>query len=466
MYGIELSRISKLFLDRDQSTAQDALARRQSFGVVLECGEDVARSYTLQVAALTAASIAVRCFPGAVRVSLAPGTLDAPLLVWPALHLTIGRALAEIVGAGAVAEASGGCERGQRVVFGDAAVRGPALRATFDGWIAKVGPAHEIERLSEREYCSVTGVLMGALAMSELFLLFAEITPEACRRVIALSLWRPDLDPGDPAALGIPVEALPGALWALGLGHLGNAYLWTLGTLPYVDPTVIELFLNDFDKVEPENVETGLIFNAGNVPNRKTRACAEWLERRQFGTRLIERRFDETFRCRDDEPRLVLCGFDSNPARRDLTTAKFLRVAESGLGGNVGNFDTISFHTLPNPRDVTELWPDLSAEEKRKRSEHQDRVARENAGYRGLGRDKCGRYELAGKAVAVPFVGAGAASLVIAETLRLLHGGSAYSDIRLALGAPRKRVAQRIGDYGIDDLAGIAFAPAKKLSER
>ena len=56
-------------------------------------------------------------------------------------------------------------------------------------------------------------------------------------------------------ALGMQVEFLPREFWALGLGHLGNAYLWSLATLPYPQSRRdVEIFLNDFDRVEPENV--------------------------------------------------------------------------------------------------------------------------------------------------------------------------------------------------------------------
>ena len=118
----------------------------------------------------------------------------------------------------------------------------------------------------------------------------------------------------------------------LGLGHLGNAYLWALATLPYGGPTAPLVFLNDFDKIESENVETGLIFNTSDICSYKTRICGAWLEERGFQTAFVERRFDANLPCREDEPRLAFCGFDSNAARRDLATAGFLRVVESGLG--------------------------------------------------------------------------------------------------------------------------------------
>ena len=207
-----------------------------------------------------------------------------------------------------------------------------------------------------------------------------------------------------------------------------------------------------------------MIFTAADEDILKTRVCSKWLEDRGFRTRLIERPFDSNFRCRTAkpqvEPRLALCGFDSNPARRDLQTAEFPRVMESGLGGTKDNFDTISFHTLPNPRSAQELWPDLSREEQDKQREYLERVARENRAYSPLGNDVCGRAELAGKSVAVPFVGATAATLVLAEAVRLLHDGPAYTDIKVALSGLDRRFAEMARTYGVQDLAGMEFCDA------
>ncbi len=57
--------------------------------------------------------------------------------------------------------------------------------------------------------------------------------------------------------------------------------------------------------------------------------------------------------------------------------------------------------------------------------------------------DRCGVTLLAGKAVGAPFVGAVAASLVIAEVLRLLHGGPLHQLIDLDLKFPEFRTAVR-----------------------
>jgi len=460
---MKLSRISKLFVDGGEISAADALARRERHRIIIKCGTDVTRSRTLQLAVLTAANIAGRCFPGAVRFFLDPGLAEAPLLIWPRLETTFGAALAEIAGAESLVGSNDAEEARHILLFGKATAARAALRVTFDGWVAKVGPIDKVERLQEREFCALAGTLAGALAISEVFLSFAGLNIEAARRSIGLSLWRPDLPPDDPSAIGVPVQFLPGELWVLGLGHLGNAYLWALAALPYANPTDAEIYLNDFDIVEPENCDTGIIFGSRDVSALKTRVCAVWLERRGFRTRLIERPFDSNCRCRtvrpQIEPRLALCGFDSNPARRDLETAD-LRVMESGLGGTKDNFDTISFHALPNPRPVAELWPDLRQEEQARQQDHFDRVARENHAYAELSDDACGRAELAGKSVAVPFVGAIAATLVLAEVLRLLHEGPIYADIKIVLSDLERLFAETTRNYGALDLVGLRSCDA------
>jgi hypothetical protein len=335
-----LSRISKLLIDRNATSPGAALAQRRAHGVTLCCGDDVASSYTLQLATLTAARIATRCFPGAVRFSVTPALAQAPLLIWPWLHRTFGDALVEILEVGALS--GSGVAASRALVFGNAPSADGAYRVTFDGWIAKVGPANKVARLAEREYFPVAGILAASLALSELFLSFADISLEAARRTVGLSLWRPDLDIGEAEALGLPVEFLPGAMWVLGLGHLGNAYLWSLATLPYEEPSAVEFALFDFDKVEKDNVETGVLLTADDVDSFKAHACNAWLRRHKFKARLVERRFDATFRVQAQEPLLALCGFDSNPSRRDLPHAQFRRVIDSGLGGMANNFDTIA----------------------------------------------------------------------------------------------------------------------------
>ena len=87
------------------------------------------------------------------------------------------------------------------------------------------------------------------------------------------------------------------------------------------------------------------------------------------------------------------------------------------------------------------------------------------SGYATVGKDDCGRVDLAGKAVAVPFVGVFAGALVLAEMLRIAHGGAAYTDLKVRLDALGNRTIRAAGTYGADDLVGIEFLEARKLSQ-
>src|SRR6266851_4263881 len=178
-----LSRIDKLFVDRDGTEADAARVRRAGFTVTICCGTDVEGSYTLQLAALTAVCLAARCFPGAVRVVLSEKLQAARLLVWPSLNLTMIAAFTALLDAQAITTTPRAASAA--ILLGDAPPIQNALRVTFDGWIVQVGPASRTERLPEREYCSLAGVLGAAIAISEVFLSFADVSIEAGRRVVA-----------------------------------------------------------------------------------------------------------------------------------------------------------------------------------------------------------------------------------------------------------------------------------------
>jgi hypothetical protein len=233
-----------------------------------------------------------------------------------------------------------------------------------------------------------------------------------------------------------------------------------MASLPYAEPELVTAHLNDFDEIEDENHETSVIFEPGDR-GLKSRVMSHWLEARGFGTRLLERRFDSTFRCQPDEARLAFCGFDSNAPRRDLATAGFDAVVEVGLGDSADNFDTLSLHTLPNPRSEDDLWPDVTPEVAALQTRDAEVAARSNSAYANLAPDECGRILLAGKAVAVPFVGAIAAAFGVAEALRHLHGGPRFHQLKLRLGAQQLIVPRETRRYGPTDLRGLSFCKTR-----
>ena len=87
------------------------------------------------------------------------------------------------------------------------------------------------------------------------------------------------------------IGSLPASAWLIGLGHLGQAFLWTLGLLPYGSPEEVSLVLQDFDELVEANDSTSLLTTRRKLGVKKTRAMALWCESRGFRTSIIERRF-------------------------------------------------------------------------------------------------------------------------------------------------------------------------------
>lgn len=67
------------------------------------------------------------------------------------------------------------------------------------------------------------------------------------------------------------------------------------------------------------------------------------------------------------------------------------------------------------------------------------------------------------QSVAVPFVGAAASTLVVAEVLRLLHGGPSYASLKLRLAASGGGLNQPVGTYSAQDFVGLTFCEPRQL---
>jgi hypothetical protein len=433
-------RVQKLLVDRDGADPAAVRELLRSRTVILTCGHEVASSPTLQAAVLTAANVASRCLPGTVRLDLAG--VDASLCVpWPSAS-TLTQAVADI--APPADDAGTGGE--VRIVFGTRPDCRTGLQVTFDGWSAVVAPQSMGIRLPEQHRCVLAGVLGGALAVGEVFLDLTGVAIEASRRAIGLSLWRPDLDWGASEAIGVPLEYLPAEFWSLGLGHLGQAYLWCIGLLPYSRQSEAKAILNDFDTIVSANLDTGLLTYPAHLGRLKTRVACGWFEGLGFRPRLVERHFDKRTVRGPDEPALALCGFDGRGPRHLLDSSGFDRVIECGLGNTAADFDVLDFHTLGSPTTpAAELWPTTSGAA----ADVSEGEVLKNPFYRSIReRSGCGHMQLAGVSVAVPFMGVTAGALVVAEALRMLHAGERYQHIRLQLRCPREGRAHAVpGGY-------------------
>jgi hypothetical protein len=436
-YEETLSRTIKIAIDSGEAaTLEDAEKIFQGYHLTIEVGPSVAASPTLQASLLSAVNAGRRAFLGGVSVG---GSLGFDLLIPWKKCKSIEEAIIDLHG---VVVKTVPCKH-PRVIIGD--VSNPlgiglfAVRVTFDGWVSGVVPVDDGRRLPEKQEFTPSGVLAGALAVSEAFQHIRGGNPMAGRRAIGLSLWR--LEPGiswlDCIEIGPPLNHLPSKLWLIGLGHLGQAFLWTLGFLPYANPKDVSLILQDVDVLSDANDSTSPLTFAPVKKERKTRAIAKWCEDRGFQASIIERLFTADFNVNSNEPVVGICGVDNAMARSVLEDVGFSRVIEAGLGKGDQSYLAFQVHTFPGTESAKSRWgiyPDNYPA-----SNSDLKPAYEALSRKGL--DKCGIARLAGRSVGACFVGMVASSIMVAELLRMVNGAHAYSLIDSTLRSLDQRTA-------------------------
>lgn len=413
-----LHRTAKYFMDSGRAKSHDeAMELLAQFGLTIYVGRDVADSIHHQNALLTLVNMAVRTLLGGVDVIGLPD-MQSPTPLAPGRSMK--QAVIEL--GGRVSTAAN--DAWPSAILGDAVAptsKLPCWRITWNGWRGGVIPLRESTQLQEDEAIAIAPLLAAAVCAAEAFAFHAGDHSMAGRRGSGLSLWNPGADWLAADETESAVCFLPSRLWMIGLGNLGQAYAWLLAALPYQDRGLVELVLNDFDRVAPSNESTSILSRKVDINRKKTRVVAEWLDERGFTTFLEERHFGEWIKRAPDEPGVALCGVDNALARVALEKPGFGLVVEAGLGGGPEAFRSISLHTFPSSRSAEDIWSRQVGQ-----SEQSVEAMPAYQRLKRQGLDSCGFAQLASRTVGVPFVGVIAACLVFAELLRRLNGGQAF----------------------------------------
>jgi hypothetical protein len=408
------------------NSADEALGILNSFGLYIVVGPEVSSSRDHQAALFSLVNVARRTFLGGVHVVGAP---TASVLTALGTAKDVRR---EIVALGGE-NVSGISNPWPVAVIGNASTEDIGVvswRVTWEGWRGGVVPVKDGRRLSESWSVGVTPILAAAVCAAEVFMFHSSDHPLSGHRVAGMSLWNPSHDWLDADDSEAEVRYLPSKLWLLGLGNLGQAYLWALASLPYGNACEMELMLQDHDRLAESNESTSVLTVRSAIGAMKTRTMANWLETRGFRVTVEERLFGSWSRRAPHEPAVALCGVDNAIARASLESAGFGLIVESGLGTGPHAFKNFSLHTFPGEKKADELWGRSQAPTT---IDISDLVAYDAANYPHL--DGCGLAQLASRTVGVPFVGVTAAVLVISEILRRLNGGPAFSVVSGSLSA-------------------------------
>ncbi|HVA08753.1 MAG TPA: ThiF family adenylyltransferase [Acidimicrobiales bacterium] len=431
----DIDRTAKILIDSGK-VGDYQEARQYLAGLVLQVavGPEIEHDPAAQAALATVVNVGRRAYRGGVHVRL---DLDPILSTGWTADATASQIVTRY--AGTVVERL--ADERPTLVIGrpEAAAGKPVLHLTWDGWSGGVVQSSG-DVLCGSGVVSA-GILAAALGISETFQQqLGAVVPG--RRDVGISLWAPDLDWRAEEAIGPPLLYLPAALWLLGLGHLGQAYAWTLGMLPYAKPSDAHLGLVDFDVVVKGNTATQLLTSDNDVGRRKTRTVAAALDDLGFTTRIVERAFDRDFHPvphgtpARNEPTIALAGFDDIEPRRSLGKAGFARVIDAGLGAGPVEYLDMVLHTFPAAKDPADAFPNDPRIPRPLGDAYEAEVARQVKAGTEATAARCGMLDIAGITVGAAFVGTFASTLVVADILRLLHSGANYSVIAVDLRNP------------------------------
>lgn len=451
MTADSMHRLVKLALDSGEAAnPEEAKNIFSRYRLRIHLGEGWAGTLAGQAAFLTAINTAARAFLGGVIV-----TGDADQII--RVPLFEGKDATEVIvllGGQYMATTQENIPTIVIGLCGDFSAPPFCIRLIFDGWLAGCAPVNSTRILSGEMDNPISGVAAAALGVNEAFLYIRGDLLEAGDREVGISLWEPTTVGcwASTGGRGPALEYLPASLWLIGLGHLGQAYAWVLGMLPYAKDRRPHLVLQDFDTVSESNISTCMLVSSAQIGRRKTRVVAEVFEAVGFQTDIVERRFTDVQRLAPNDPTTALFGVDNVIARRSIDSAGFDLVVEAGLGSGYRDFRNIRTHVFPGPRQASDIWTASDAAQSIvELSPVYKRIAE-------ISNDRCGVTQLASRAVATPFVGAMAATLALGDIVRLLHGSSAYTTMDLQLRDLRHRTIGKPQKYSTRNMAFVRAA--------
>lgn len=444
MPHLRRSRITKVITDAAGSKRDfdQATAALDAVHVAVIIDRKVIASAAAQAAAVTAVNTAVKCFGRATLVYQHNILLNA--------KIALGSDLLDVVMAcGAQVSTLLPSSATHVIVVGDIQSAGVFVRCWWNGWSAGVLPGWDDEPCGDS--CNpLAGVFAGALAVREVFANAIGRRRSVDRRAV-ISLWRPWSQGCNPEAAPT-VLALPRSLWLVGLGHVGQGFLWSLAFLPAAGTHAT---LQDDQIVGEENVGTGLVTQLLDFENgsKKARVAARWLEAAGWATSLLERRYYGDLKLTENDPPVVLTSLDEPVARLAIAKAGHSFMIDAGVGHGAFDFEIGQIRVVPKGADTCGLWAHAA------RPKNIDAILQAPA-YREHAKkyDGCGTFTLAEASVAAPFVGAAIGALTIAQLLRVGSMCSTPRIMQVELNAPEAVSVGSLNPASAQGLGGIEFA--------
>jgi hypothetical protein len=416
------SRITKALTDGARAGSfAEAEARLNAIHVAVAVGANQMNTRAGQAATLTAVATARKCFGQVMLVMKGDAAPLAPLPLGKTL-----RHSARTLGARLVARAP------QRIThtigIGDVASgTGWLIRCWWDRWLAGTRAAGA--ETTGDSGLPLAGVFAAAVAMRQIFA--CVLAAKTLRpRDVTVNLWEP-WNAADSGTTGPAMFDVPDKLWLLGLGHLGQGFVWNLCLLGVRGGLAV---VQDNQTVGDENEATSLRVLATDVGTKKTRVAARWLEACGWETDIIERRHQGDIQVTHDDPPYLLCGLDRLEPRRTMGRLGFEFMIDAGLGHGPHDFEGIQIRAVAKGQSIEGLWGDNAP---RSQDSVSAKLMKKEAYLELEARiGRCGIVSFAEASTSVPFVGAAAGALVIALAIRLASLQPITRFLHIELGAP------------------------------
>ncbi|MDA9545012.1 hypothetical protein ACM43_11115 [Bradyrhizobium sp. CCBAU 45321] len=397
------SRITKALTDAARASSfREAEARLDAVHIAVIVGADQATTRAGQAAALTAIATARKCFG---RVTLV-GEADVPLIAKLPLGATLQRAARRL---GARIARKPPARTTHRIIIGNTSSgNSSTIRCWWDRWLS--GTRARGETVGDSRL-ALSGVFAAALAVRQVFA--GVLAGKVLRaRDATVSLWTPWIC-ADRNDLGPECFDVPDQFWFLGLGHLGQGFVWNLCLLGSKGGRAI---LQDDQTIGEENEPTSLLVTEDDIGEKKARIASTWLGAAGWTADVIERRHHGDIRLSPDDPPYLLSGLDRIEPRRVMAMHGFDYMIDAGLGHGRYDFEGIQLRVVAKGASSSDLW---DAPEHAVGETLSDRQA--SAAYKDLEKQigQCGIVSFAEASTSVPFVGAATGALVIAQAIRL-----------------------------------------------
>jgi hypothetical protein len=439
-----LARLSKVLVDTRQVTFDEAQAAFRALTLEVVVGPD-AITPAAHAAVLTAVSVGSRTFVGGVRVV---GNTEQRLnSALPVNAITLAEATLNV----GTSDFTGSPSR--RVLIGTGpltADKPRTISAWWNDWRAGVTTSRDA--ICDDGNNPLTGIVAGALSVGAAF---EDVRSGSIQGSMEVDLWPVSRQEEAPSFAEV---FLPGALWLVGLGNLGQAFLWALAALPYINPADVSIVLQDYDRVTEENWATSVLVKDMNYGTLKTKIAEEWATAKGFDARRVDRRLLASDRLDNSDPRIALCGVDKIEPRKLMANTGFDCIVDAGLGRNASDFDRYRVTVFDHTRPIDKHFAGMSD------VPTDDEAIFDVKAYQQLQEElgRCGTAELAGASVAIPYVSAIAAAVAVSRVIAITSG------CMYATGEVRRlsEVSPKIGSFDTTEIRAARHAGNPAIRRR